>query len=424
MKGSVLSRKKVNIFILAVLFSVPALFGQGYFDFRTERERIIKNAPWKIGLFRIFPRFQLRDIGYDDNVYFQRETDGTVSDFTGTFSPEVTIHVLFRSFLILSVKENPQYVYFLHEDRERRWNNNFSPEFKMLLFNRLGIGGGYSKSSRRRRPTSEFDVRANEYRELYRGSLFFETPRRTSIGIQMEKERITYEDITLPDLSIRLGQALNREEKRIHGELYYRILPASFFFLRGGMTEYSFLDPTSQWRDSRSYQLYAGIRLPQRRKLRGTFSLGYKKLIPQSKEIQGFSGFVADSQVEYGIGKMAFRFRASRNSVFSYWTNNVYFIHLLGSAGLSYYVSRWLRLDYRFQHGVNQYPEPFLFQGESGWEEIIRRDTHNTHTVGFAVRIFRNTGLGIQLVWWEWLSNLPGVDRNRLFIGGYITYEF
>jgi len=380
MKGLVRFRKKTFILVFILLLSVPILFGQGYYDFRTERERIIKNAPWKIGLFRIFPRFQLRDIGYDDNVYFQRETGGAVSDFTGTFSPEVTVHVLFRSFFILSVKENPQYVYFVHENRERRWTNTFSP--------------------------------------------FFETPRRTSIGIQMEKERITYEDIILPDLPIHLGQALNRDEKRIHGELYYRILPASFFFLRGGTTEYSFLDPTSQWRDSHSYQLYAGIRLPRQRKLRGTFSLGYKKLIPKSEEKQGFSGFVADSQVEYGTGKMAFRFRTSRDCVFSYWTNNIFFIYLLGSAGLSYYVTESLRLDYQFQHGVNRYPEPFLFQGESGWEEIIRRDTHDTHTVGFAVRIVRNTGLGIRLVWWEWLSNLPGVDRNWIFIGGYITYEF
>lgn len=425
MKGTVHPGGKILIIsVFMGLISVPALFGQGYYDFRTERERIIQNAPWKFGLFRIFPGFRLQNVGYDDNVYFQRGTDGAVSDFTGTFSPEVTVHVLFRSFLILSVRENPRYIYFLHEERERRWTNEFSPEFRMLLFNRLGLGGAYSKSSRRWRPTSEFDVRANEYRESSRGSIFFETPRRTSIGVQLEKERITYEDITLPDSPIRLGQALNRDEKRIHGELYYRIFPVSFIFLRGGTTEYSFLNPASQWRDSRSYQLQAGIRTPQRGKLRGTFSLGYKKLIPQSEEKQGFSGFIMDSQMEYGIGKMTLRFRASRDSVFSYWTNNIFFIHLLGSAGASFYVSDSIRLDYQVQQGTNRYPEPFLLSAGNGWEEIIRKDTHNIHTMGFVVRVFENTGLGLQLVWWEWLSNVPGVNRTRLFAGGFITYEF
>jgi hypothetical protein len=425
MRGSNPERKEllfIPVFVL--LLFVPNLLGQGYYDFRTEKERIVQNAPWKAGAFRIFPSFQLRNIGYDDNVYYQQETDEAVSDFTGTFSPEVTVHVLFRSFFILSVRENPQYVYFFHEERERRWNNTFSPEFRMLLFNRLGLGGGYSKSSRRWRPTSEFDVRANEYRESYKGSLFFETPRRTSIGIQIERERITYEDITLPDLPIRLGQTLNRDEKRIHGELYYRIFPVSFIFLKSGMTEYSFLHPASQWRDSRSYQLYAGIRMPQQGKLRGTFSLGYKKIIPESEQKQGFSGFVIDSQMEYGTGKMVLRFRASRDCVFSYWTNNIFFIHLLGSAGASFYVSDSIRLDYQLQHGISRYPEPFPLSVGGGWEEIIRKDTYRIHTIGFAVRVIREMGVGAQVVWWEWLSNLPGVDRTRLFVGGFVTYEF
>jgi hypothetical protein len=100
--------KKVFLFFIFLFisllfsFSVPA-YGQSYRTFKWELEQIAKQTRWRIGPLRIFPTIQFRDIGYDDNVYYQREEDNPISDYTATISPQAKVYLLFRNFLILSL---------------------------------------------------------------------------------------------------------------------------------------------------------------------------------------------------------------------------------------------------------------------------------------------------------------------------------
>jgi len=420
--------KKVFLFsmflFISFLVSVP-IYGQGYRSFRWEQEQIVKRAKWRIGPFRLFPTINFRDIGYDDNVYYQRVEDKPVSDFTGTFSPEIKVYFLFRNFLILSLTENAEYVYYFKQKRERRWNNTISPEIKFLFLNRFVISGRYSYRNRRWRPTSEFDVRANELRESYRGSLFYETARRTSFGISASLEKISYEDITLPGQEIYLSRSLNREERSGYLEFYYRIFSESFFFLSGGYTEYKFEHIQSCWRDSYSYQAYSGIRFPLLGRIRGTLSLGYKKLLPRREDKKGFSGLFGNTSFDFRIRRFRLRFQYNRDCHFSYWSNSIYFIEDRYGTGLSFYLTKFLRLDYNFSYGEANYPEPMLLWMPDGrYEEIKRKDVYRMHIAGFVFRIIKNTGIGLMVNLWERDSNYYWANRNRRFIGGYITYEF
>jgi hypothetical protein len=416
----------LNFLFLSLLFSfsVPA-YGQGYRTFRWELEQITKQTKWKIGPFRLYPTIRLRDIGYDDNVYYQREEDNPVSDYTATISPQIKVNLLFRNFLILSLTENPDYVYYFKQKRERAWNNTLSPEVKFLFLNRLVLSGRYSYANRRWRATSEFDVKANELRESYRGSLFYETARRTSFGISASLEKISYEDITLSGEEIYLSRLLNREERSGNLEFYYRIFSESFFFLSGGYTEYEFEHLESRWRDSYSYQAYSGIRFPLLGRVRGTFSLGYKKLLPRGEEKEGFSGLVGKTSLNFRFKRFSLRLQYNRDCYFSYWSNSLYFIEDRYGGGISFYLTKFLRLDYNFSYGKAKYPELISLQMPDGqMEDINREDTYRMQTVGFVVRIIRNTGIGLMFNFWERESNYFWADRNRRFIGGYVTYEF
>ncbi|NIO49357.1 MAG: outer membrane beta-barrel protein [Candidatus Aminicenantes bacterium] len=412
--------------LLLFSFSVAMpIYGQGYRTFREELEQIVKQTRWRIGPFRLYPTIRLRDIGYDDNVYYQREEDKPVSDYTATISPQAEIYLIFRNFLILSLTENPEYVYYFKQKRERRWNNTISPELKFLFLNRFVISGRYSYRNRRRRATSEFDVRANELRESYKGSLFYETARRTSFGISASSEKISYEDITLPGEEIYLSRLLNREERSGNFEFYYRIFSESFFFISGGYTEYKFEHIQSRWRDSYSYQAYSGIRFPFLGKTRGTLSLGYKKLLPRREEKRGFSGLVGNTSLDFRIRRFRLRFQYNRDCRFSYWSNSIYFIEDRYGGGISFYLTKFLRLDYNFSYGEANYPELMLLQMPDGrYEEIKRKDIYRINTAGFVFRIIRNTGIGLMVNFWERESNIFWASRNRGFIGGYVTYEF
>lgn len=414
----------VSFFLMAFFFSMSS-YGQDYQSFRNELDYIFENTKIIIGPFRIFPTFNFSNIGYDDNVYYQREEDNPVTDYTATFSPQIRMYLLFRNKLIISLTENPEYVYYYKQKRERRWNNTLSPEFKLLLLNRFVISGNYSYRNRKWRASSEFDVKANEIRESYRGSLFYETPRRTSFGITALLDKYSYEDVTLPGEEIYLSRNLNREERSGNLEFYYRVFSGSFFFMSGGYTEYKFEHIQFHWRDSYSYQVFSGIRFPLFGRMRGALSLGYRKLSPKQKEKKGFSGLVGDTSLAFRIMRFGFRFQYIRDFRFSYWTNSLFFVENRFGSGISFYLTRFLRLDYNFFYGETNYPEMVLFQTPDGRvEAIMRKDIYRGHIAGFIFRIFKKTGIGVMVNYWERESNYYWANRNRLFAGGYITYEF
>jgi len=409
---------------MSMLISIP-IYGQSYLSFRSELNQIARQTKWRIGPFRIYPAIRLSNIGYDDNVYFQREEDSPTPDITGTVSPEIKVYLLFRNYLILSVTENPEYVYYLEQKRERRFNNRFLPAFKFLFLNRFVISGDYSWSNRRWRASSEFDVRGNVKTRSYNGRFFYETARRTSFGFTLSIRTINYEDITLPGEEIYLSRALNRKEKSGHFEFYYRIFSKSNFFIRGGYTEYKFENDQTGWRDSFSYQAYSGISFPLLGRVRGTLSLGYKKFVPIIEGKKGFSGFVGNTSLNFRLARFGFRLNYDRDVHFSYWTENIFFNEDRYGAGISFYLSKFLRIDYNLSYGEANYPEPISLRMPDGsYDDIKRKDIYRTKTVGFVFRIIRNTGIGIMLNYWERESNYWQENRNRKFIGGYLTYQF
>lgn len=400
-------------------------FCQSYRLFRSELDEILERSKWRIGPFRIYPMIQFRQIGYDDNVYQQREEDKPKSDFRATISPFINIYLLFRNWVVFSLTENPEYVYFAKEGRERSLNNNFSPQLKLLLFQRFVLSCSYQYNKTRRRATSEFDIRANIENKSYNASIFYETARGTSFGISGVIRKIRFEDILFPDEEILLSRAFNREEQSGNFEFYYRIRSESFLFIHGGYTEYNFENIEARWRDSYSYQIYTGIRFPVLGNVRGTVSLGYKKLDSKRVSKKGFSGLVGNTSLDIRIRRFGFRFLYDRDCRFSYWTNNIFFLEDNYGAGISFYLTQFLRLDYDFSYGRSNYPEATTVRmSEEEYEEIKRRDSNYTHTFGFVIRVIRRTGIGIMTNFWERKSNMPVVGRDRWFVGGYVTYEF
>lgn len=416
----------VSFLLLGASFwQAVSIFGQSYQSFFSEKEYIERRVKWRIGPFRISPTIQLRDVGYDGNVYYKRQEEHPKSDYTAALSPQAVVYLLFRNRLILSFTERPEYVFYLKEKRERSWNNSYSPRAKVLLLNRFVLSADYHFQRERIRATSEFDVRAVREANGYTGSLFYETARGTSFGFLASKDNIRYEDITLPGEELYVSRVLNRVETSGHFEFYYRVFSDSSFFITGGHTNYDFERAEARWRDSYSYQLYFGIRFPLLGRRRGTLSIGYKKLMPREQGKKGFSGLAGNTNLNFRTGRFGFRAQFIRDCFFSYWTNNIYFLENRYGAGISFYLTQYLRLDYDLVFGRSHYPELMLNRMPDGsYQEIFREDKNYIHTAGIVFRILRNIGLGLTVNYWERQSNYYLENRHRWFAGGYVTYEF
>jgi Putative beta-barrel porin 2 len=419
--------KKFRFFVAAALVAVswaPA-FGQDYRNFRDELNNIATRAKLRIGPLRFLPKLQLQNLGYDDNVYFRRPDEDPVGDYTGTISPEIKGYLLLGRSLILSFTEDPEYLYFARETRLRAFTNSYAPSLRLNLFNRITLSGEYHSQKHLRRAYSEFSRLVTDTTKGSIASFFYETPRGTSIGLSVLIDRFTYEDIVLPDYEVFFSKSLNRKETTGNIELYYPVFSESTFFAKAGSTRYEFEHPASRWRDSRSAQASAGILFPLLGRARGRLSLGFKKFVPDASGRKGYSGLIADTDLNFRFGRFGLRFGLGRDIHFSYQEDLFYYVESRMSPGISLYLTRRFRLDYDFRHGTLKYPEPFrILAPDAGPPEIARRDILRTHSIGLSIFFLRKSGIQISFNIFERTSNVPGFDMNRNFVGLSLTQDF
>jgi len=430
--------KKTIFFTLFFLATWGIVLSQNYRTFQAEqeeilsrtkieieKEKILSGAKIDIGPFKLFPALYLKNVGYDDNVYYEKEEDQPISDFTSTLSPEVKVYLLFKNSLILSFSENPEYLFYFKEKNQRAFTNSFSPRVRYLFFHRFTISADYRHQMQRRHISSEIDRLITDQVNGYSLSLFYGTPRGTSIGLSGTIDKIQYEDILLPGSEAYLSTELNREERSGFLEFYYQVFSEIFFFYKIGYTEYAFEYFQTSWRNSYSYQTYAGIRFPLLGKIRGILSLGYKMFVPRGEGRKVFSGLAGNTSLDIRLGRFSFRLGYVRDSIFSYWEDVLYYIDNRLETGVSIYLARFLRIDYNYQYARSNYAD-FISNGllERPYVGIKRRDASYTQSVGFVFRIIKNTGLGLAINTWQKRSNIPGLNLHRNFIGVYLTHEF
>lgn len=416
---------RTPLLLLSVLSAAGIVYGQDYQYFSSLLNEIDSTARWNVGPARISSYFQIRNMGFDSNIYQMPEASNPVPDYTATFSLPTKIYLNYRNGLVFSLTAVPEYSLYASHKMERAFNCSLVPELRARLFRNLILSARYEYDRSRRRPTSEFDVRALVKSNTYQGSLFIETARLTAVGFSASIQEIRFEDIYVPEEESPLPMRLNREEREGSLEFYYRLYSDTVFFLSGGYSEYDFLHPSSFFRDSYSYQVYSGLRFPLLGWIRGMVTLGYKSLVPRTRGINGFSGLVGDTSFDLRLSRFLFRILYSRDCSFSYSTQNLFFVDELWGAGISYYPTLFLRLDYDYRFGRSRYPGLIsIALPDSGVQEIERRDRNRSHIVSLVYRVVGDIGIGLTGNFWQRRSNNIRVDRNRFFVGAFLTYEF
>jgi len=327
--------------------------------------------------------------------------------------------------LILRLADRLSYVHYYKYKEERRLNNSFTPELKVLLFNRFVLTGMYSNTRNRGRPTSEFNIRANEFRESFRGRLFYETPRQTSIGISYSQNKILYDDITFPGQEVSLSRILNRKDENVMFEFNYHVFSESFFFVTVNYTDHEFEHTEDFDRRSYSFQTLTGLRFPLVGGISGTLALGYKQIMPKAEGLEGKTGLIGNTGLNFRSGHLGARISYSRDFPFSLWDNNVFFINNRYLFGGSIYVTSFLRIDYDYSFGRSKYPELIpLFYPDGSFENIERIDNYRTHTVQFVFKLFKEIGLGISANQWARDSNYLGETRSQIYLDASLILNF
>lgn len=404
--------------LFGLVLAAGALSAQSYQTFGDEYRRLLESR-WHLGPLRILPTIALRDVGYDDNLYFGSDDGEPRKDFTATLSPEMRVYWPFRNAVIFHFRDNPEYAYYHRESRQRAFTNSYGAGLRALLLGRFVLSGSFGNDVHRRRLSSEFQIPANDRTRSYEAGLSYETARKTSISLTGAARKITYEEIGYNPEDGPVSRLLDREEREIGAEAYYQLFADGFLFFRGEAREYRFLDEQAVWRDSASVSGWAGIRFPLLGRIRGIFNIGYKRFDPNRAGEAPFTGLVGNTGLDLRTGRLALRLDFARDLVFSTFADVYYFIENSARLGGSLYLTSFLKIDYDYSGGRADYSTR---AGETGAEGRI--DRRRNHSVGLLVRVFKTAGIGLSWNSERWTSNLGNFDRARNFLGVAFTRSF
>ena len=147
-------------------------FGQGQTWAGGDLAGMIESARWRLGLFRVNAALELRNVGYDSDVYYGYR-DEPAPDYTFSAGAPVQVLIPVSKKIILDVFDHPEYLFFLDTPRERAWNNTFSGQVHFAL-NRVYIQAGGGLANNRRRMSPELEVNVRQKTESLHGLLLWQ----------------------------------------------------------------------------------------------------------------------------------------------------------------------------------------------------------------------------------------------------------
>jgi hypothetical protein len=383
-------------------------------------EKKLREAAWSFGPFRVQPSLVITNAGVDSNIYYAATEP--IKDFTLTAGPAAAIYLPIHRKFVLSLYGSPQYVWYSATEQERTWNYYLNGAASLNLKNLfLSLEGRYSDA--RERWNTEVDIRPRRKEESWGATALVKAAWKTSFSLGFRAVRYAYESVEDAG-GFNVQERLNRREQYANLSMFYQASSQRRFFvdLEYGIYNFEFASQAAI-SNSRSGAAYAGFEFsPLGRRVRGRVRVGYKKFEIRDPEGVDYRGLVGDSQLSVRLAKpVVIRGSYVRDVRFSLWYDSAYYLESRPGAGVSVYPLRFLRLDYDYGLGRNDYP---LLQEVSPGVEVKRRDDYRTHTAAVYFRIRKNVGFGFIASFWTRDSNLDAEDDKRTFFGVNLTYEF
>jgi len=252
-------------------------------------------SDWKLGPFYVKPTFEVRDFGYDSNVFFEVEGE---SDMTATLAPGVRLALPFSDHL-LTVDQEFAYQYFREFSEQSGWNSETAvglelafPAFTLDLSETFR----YTKTlfsverftrPRRRENILEAELRSARDAGLYlEGTFFFDL-------LRIDEE----EEVGGESLADRLDQDILRAGLG----LFLEFADGARLAATGKLGDYDF-KRGEPGRDGKEYLLLPGLRFDEGRALYGDLLIGYRELEIGGFQHPQFKGLAADVDLTLEFG--------------------------------------------------------------------------------------------------------------------------
>lgn len=406
---------------LACLLGSPGfLAAQGNTWVGINLEQMVNAARFRLGALRLNAAFELRNAGYDSDVYYGYFEEA-VPDFTLSAGLPVQVLLPLSKKVVLEVSDTPQYLFFLDTQRERAWNNSFQGAIHFAL-DEIYLQAGGESSNVRRRFSPELDVNVREKRDGLNALALWQLSRMTSLALLYAGTEYSYSDAEL--LGANIADMLDRREEFFDFITYIQPGPRTRIFVDGQFGTYKFTSMEAGSRDARSYAVFGGIEfIPRtgevlsRAGIRGNLSVGYTHLDIDDPGVSDGSGISGEAEISFDLLKRTTaRIVFSRGFEFSVYSGASYYLMTRYGAGITRDLSRRASLSYDFVYTTNDYP------GGSGFEDVNNRFLN--HTVSLRHRLSRSLELTLLGTFSQRTRIATDPVQNRSFFGLNLIYGF
>jgi hypothetical protein len=278
-----------------------------------------EEARMHLGPLALTPRFSVRHLGIDTNVF--NAANLPTRDFTATIGPGVDTWLRVGR-ARLSGQTLIEWTYFQKAEGQRSLNTSQLGRVDIALATVTPfISGGIV--STRQRPNLEIDERVRQQRATAGLGGRVHLGGRSRVDVEMRRETIDFGDDGSG--SETLSTALNRE--LTEGAVAFRmdLTPLTTFVLRTGVSYDVF--EFSRVRDSSSVTVVPGLEMKPSALLSGKASVGFRRFNAKSATVPDFSGVVAAVDVGYVMREVTrLGVKIDRNVDYSFQVDKPYYI--------------------------------------------------------------------------------------------------
>lgn len=384
---------------------------------REQVKNELATYPRRLGPIRLFPQFQLRNFGYNSNVYGTE--DDPTSDYTATVAAGARYLVPFGQKVFLRGDVMPEYTYYHELEENRTLGGNYTGSL-LGLYNRMSFEVGASRTDQVQVVSSESErvAEANINGAVARLEVDV-LPRVALFGSFVQRD-YSY-DVQGSDGNAPLFDQLERSDDAVRAGVRYRV--TSFFDVSAAMEKTtSEFEVEPALRDNESDAMLVGVHY-DRPRMFVDLSAGLREgegsldgtAYPDYSELTG------SYYLNYKLGRpVELETYGNRSVVNGLFVSNPWFLETRGGAGVVFHAGDRVIVRAFGETGSNEYPEPVLVGGA---DIVQRADDVLTYGTTLAFRIWRSAALEVGATQTEYDSNIDGFDRSVLRVSTGIRFR-
>jgi len=298
-----------------------------------------------IGPVKVALGVTIREIGYDDNVFDEAESESPKDDFGVAVTPDVSFFSRLR-FVRLSAYAGSELTYYHQYESERSVGYSGRARVDVLL-SRVRPFFGLGQTRTRTRPNGEVDVRADRIEDEVSGGLAFDLSAHSLLYGSTAISSSEYEE-ALQD-GVDLSQTLSRDATSHQLGLKTDLTPLLSVQLYGSYQEDDF--PKEPLRNAKGVAGNASFRFAPEAVVTGIINVSYRDIEYADPGVKPFRGVVGSVALTYPlleIGRLTGSYQRgveySFDTVDAYYVENsgtlIYTQRLFGEADLQGKIAR------------------------------------------------------------------------------------